>query len=345
MATRATRSPATPSAPRVLFICGTPNQTTQLHAVARELTRRVACQTCFTPFYQLGATRWLIRTGVLDHTILGRPLRERCRAYLREHHLPIDERGRTGDYDLVVTCTDLLIPQNIASDRLLVVQEGMLDAETRWARWVDELQLPPYFSGTTWTGARGRYARFCVASEGFRELLITRGAPAHKLRVTGIPNFDDCARFRHNDLRDRGYVLVCTSDLRETFRRDDRARFLTRVLRIAGGRPLHIKLHPNELRPRAIREITAHCPRAFIHAPDAPTEALIAQCSVLITQVSSVTFVGLALGKEVHSDLDLRALRRLMPLQNGGRSAAHIAEECRELLAAERTLPLTKVSA
>ena len=323
-----TRRKDPPCPARVLFICGTLNQTTQLHAVAAALPEHHAF---FTPFYAQGVPALAARAGLLDRTILGNPLRARCLAYLQAHGLAIDLDGRGGPYDLVVTCTDLLIPDNVRAQPLLVVQEGMLDEASWWSNWVQRLRLPPYLAGTTLTGVHGQYTRLCLASEGFRDLLIDRGAPPHKLRVTGIPNFDDCARFRDNDLPARGYVLVCTSDLRETFRRDDRARFWVHALRLARGRALHVKFHPNEDRARALRELRTFCPRAIVHAHER-TEELIANCSVLITQVSSVTFVGLALGKEVHTDLSLPALRRLLPLQNGGSSAHNIAAECRALL-------------
>jgi hypothetical protein len=160
---------------------------------------------------------------------------------------------------------------------------------------------------------------------------VKRGAPADKLRVTGIPNFDDCARFRNNALRYYGYVLACTSDLREVFRADDRAGFLTRVRTEAAGRPVHIKLHPNERVARATREIARYCPGAVVHT-DGSAEELIANCSMLFTQYSSVAFVGLALGKEVYSYYPLAELRRLLPIQNGGRSAQAIADVARELV-------------
>jgi hypothetical protein len=186
--------------------------------------------------------------------------------------------------------------------------------------------------GTALTGLSGRYDRFCVASAGYREFFAARGAPPERLRVTGIPNFDDCQRYCDNDLPWRGYVLACTSDLRETFHRDDRQAFIARVLRIAGGRPVHFKLHPNENVARARREIARWAPHAHVHT-DVSAELLVANCDVLVTQASSVAFVGIALGKVVHSDLDVAQLRRLCPEQNGGRSAARIAEVCRELLA------------
>jgi hypothetical protein len=53
---------------------------------------------------------------------------------------------------------------------------------------------------------------------------------------------------------------------------------------------------------------------------------------VFITRYSSTVYVALALGKEVHCDLDLRELKRLVPDQHG-RAAANIADVCRELLA------------
>jgi hypothetical protein len=59
---------------------------------------------------------------------------------------------------------------------------------------------------------------------------------------------------------------------------------------------------------------------------------MVANCDVLITQFSSVVFVGLALGKEVHSFHPLDMLKRLMPVQNSS-AARNIAGVCRELLA------------
>jgi len=59
---------------------------------------------------------------------------------------------------------------------------------------------------------------------------------------------------------------------------------------------------------------------------------MVANCQTLITQFSSVVFVGLALGKDVHSFHPLETLRRLLPVQHG-RAARNIALECRGLLA------------
>jgi hypothetical protein len=124
---------------------------------------------------------------------------------------------------------------------------------------------------------------------------------------------------------------VCTSDARETLKRDDRQAFLRRCLAIAGGRKLVFKLHPNENEERATREIRAVAPEALVFARGS-AEEMIANCDVLVTQYSSTVFVGLALGKECHSYWDVGALRRLMPIQNGS-AAREIAGVCREVLA------------
>jgi hypothetical protein len=62
------------------------------------------------------------------------------------------------------------------------------------------------------------------------------------------------------------------------------------------------------------------------------TEHLIANCDVLVTKYSSVVLVAAALGKEIVSDIPPQQLRRLTPLQNGGRSADRIAQECLSVL-------------
>lgn len=318
---------------RALFICGSLNQTTQLHRVARELPE---LEHGFSPFFGSMWVELACRSGVAENSIGGYKMRARCVAYLTQHHLPIDLDGRAHTYDLVITCTDLTTSERFRRVPTLVVQEGMTDPET----WVSKLihasrVLPLWPAGTTLTGTSGRYTVMCVASEGYRDLFVKRGAPADKLRVTGIPNFDDCAQYRNNTLPHRGYVLACTSDLRELFRRDDRAGFLRSVQRAANGRVVHVKLHPNERVDRAVREISEHCPGAVIHTEGrlgVSAEQLIANCDVLFTQYSSVAFVGLALGKEVHSYYPMDELRRLLPIQNGGRSAAAIASVARELL-------------
>src|SRR5262249_4886690 len=110
---------------------------------------------------------------------------------------------------------------------------------------------------------------------------------------------------------------------------------IAKCRRIADGRPLVFKLHPNERVGRARREIERYAPRALVYATG-PTEEMIANCSVLITRFSSTAYVGLALDKEVHSDFDIDDLRQKMPIQSGAAAEA-IAQVCRRLMdAAER---------
>ena len=60
-------------------------------------------------------------------------------------------------------------------------------------------------------------------------------------------------------------------------------------------------------------------------------EELAANCAVLITEWSTLAFVGLVRGIETHSYRDLDEMRKLVPLQHG-RGARNIAQVCRELL-------------
>ena len=174
-----------------------------------------------------------------------------------------------------------------------------------------------------------------MASEGYRDLFIANGAPAERIVVTGIPNFDDCRRYERNEFPHRHFVLVCSSDARETFKLDNRRKFIARCLEIAAGRQLIFKLHPNENAERARREIAVLAPEALVYATGC-AEEMIANCDVLITQYSSTVFVGVALGKEVHSYNDLAEVRRLLPQQNCS-AARNIAAVCRELLQEEES--------
>ena len=128
-----------------------------------------------------------------------------------------------------------------------------------------------------------------------------------------------------------GYVLAATSSMRETLKFEDRERFLLQVKRIAAGRPVLFKLHPNENVDRARREIRRHFPNAPVYT-EGNVHPMIANCEVLITHNSSVVYTGLALGKEVYSSFDRDVLKKLLPIQNGGKSAERIAEVCRQLV-------------
>ena len=314
---------------RVLLICGSPNQTTQMTQIAAQMPE---FSHSFTPFYGDRASQLARRLGWLESTIMGNKLRQGCVDYLRDHGLEVDLDGHQGPYDLVITCSDLAVPRNVRRTPLVLVQEGMTDPETWLSRLVRRAQLPLICAGTTaLTGLSGLYQRFCVASDGYRDFFARSGAPPERLVVTGIPNFDNCASYLDNDVPYRGYLLLCTTDMRETLRYEDRPALLRRVHELAAGRPIHIKLHPNENHKRAKKEISKHCPSAIVHTRTR-AEYLVANCDELVTQYSSLAYVGLALDKPVHSCFDISTLRRLLPNQNGGSSAKNIANVCRDLL-------------
>jgi hypothetical protein len=90
-------------------------------------------------------------------------------------------------------------------------------------------------------------------------------------------------------------------------------------------------LHPNENINRAIREIRKYFPESPIYT-GGNAHHMIANCDVLIAQNSSAIYTALALGKEVYSYLDQATLKKLLPVQNGGKSAERIAEVCRQLI-------------
>lgn len=333
--------------PRVLFICGSLNQTTQLHAVSRAMAPHDAW---FTPYYGDWIVDRMRHYGLIEMTIGGNKRRGWCLEYLAKHGLKVDLDGKRGGYDLVVTCTDLVVPSNVRRYPVVVVQEGILDPESWIARTCRRTPLPNWLAGTTCTGESGLYDRFCVASEGYREDFVRRGADPAKVFATGIPNFDDCEAYRKNDVPHHGFVLAATSDTRETLKalaepgHTSRRAFIEKVKRIAGSRQIVFKLHPNEdeARERALIEKVA--PGALVFQKGS-CEEMIANADVLVTQWSSVAFVGLALGKEVHSNFSIEELRRLCPIQNGGKSAFNIAKVCEGLIGwspDEKTAPAVR---
>jgi hypothetical protein len=315
---------------RVLFICGSLNQTRQLHAVSRELPEFNAT---FSPFYNDWLGDLVRRAGFAEPTIGGNRRRGLCVDYLKSYGLALDVGGRAGPYDLVVTCTDVIVQSNVRNQPLVVVQEGIFDPDGWMAAVCRQLRfLPRWYAGTALTGESGYYDRFCAASEGYRERLLARGVAPEKVVVTGMPGFDDCGVYLENDFPHRGYVLVCTSDTRETLKFDNRRVLIERAVQIAAGRQLIFKLHPNENYARSGREIERYAPGALVYQAGS-AEEMIANSAVLITQWSSTVFVGMALGKEVYSNFRKGELERLLPWQNGGTSAARIAGVCRALLA------------
>lgn len=327
--------------PRILFICGSLNQTTMMHQIAMHLPET---EQYFSPYYADGFVRTLVQNGYLDFTILGGSFRQATEEYLRVHNLSIDYGGERQDYDLVLTCSDLLVPRNIRHKKLILVQEGMTDPENIFYYLVRWLKLPRYLASTSTTGLSHLYDVFCVASEGYYQLFRQKGVQAHKMRVTGIPNYDNCIQYTQNSFPYRDYVLVATSDSRETFKYENRKKFIEHALRIADGRKTIFKLHPNENHQRATEELRQWAPDALVFS-NGNAHEMVANCHTLITRFSTLAYTGIALNKVVYSEFDLQQLHRLLPLQNAGTSAQNIAQVCRELLGNPKlfqSLPLKK---
>ena len=320
---------------KALFLVGSPNQTTQMHQIAQLLADEF--EPYFSQLYydgwQRGFYRFLLWSGGLDNTIVTGKIKAKADRYLAEHGLKNDFEARVygNTYDLVVCCSDVVVPWPLVKKtKTVFVQEGMTDPLTRWARLVKRLTRYPILAiGTALNGMNNCCDIYCVASDGYKQHFEHVGVDADKLIVTGIPNFDHIERVRHNDLPHRGYVLVATSDLRETYTPENRPKFIRECARLAAGRPLVFKLHPNETLPRAMDEIKQHAPPGTLIFTEGNTNHLIANCVELITQYSTVVYVGLALGKPVHSYFDVEDLKRKQPWQNGGTSARRIAAICR----------------
>lgn len=306
----------------ILFICGSLNQTTIMHQISQYFED----ENCwFSPYYGDGIVDFLAMNHFLDFTVLGGKFQKDTLEYLTANNLKIDFKGKQNKYDLVFTCSDLIIPKNIRYSRIILVQEGMTDPEDLMYYIVKIFKLPRYLASTSTFGISNLYDKFCVASEGYKKLFIKKGADPNKIIVTGIPNFDDAKQYLNNNFSYKNFVLVATSDSRETFKYENRKAFIKKTIKIANGRQLIFKLHPNENFERSIYEIKKLIPDAIIYTNGNINE-MIANCDVLITKYSSCVYVGLALGKEVYSDFDMNMLKELLPIQNNGLSSYNIAQ-------------------
>jgi hypothetical protein len=290
----------------------------------------------FTPYFADGLLGFLSKIGLLNFSILGGKHRRATELYLAENHLSVDYQGKARRYDLVITCSDLIIQKNIRKSRIILVQEGMTEPEGLMFKLVKWFKLPRWLANTATTGLSDAYDLFCVASPGYRDLFISKGVKREKILVTGIPNFDHAAAYIQNDVPEKDYVLVATSCNRENFKWDNRMEFLRKAVQIANGRPLIFKLHPNEMAELATWEIKKIAPLAKV-ITKGDIGPLIANCQALVTQTTSAVFIGIALGKEVYSYFDRNELKRLMPLQNGGTSAQKIAIASRHVFNTPRS--------
>jgi len=314
---------------KILFITGSINQTTQMHQISLQLSE----YDCW--FSQIFTDSPVLKslqkyTSLGDNTILGGQFKARSEDYLHRNQLNMDYGAKKNRYDLVVYCSDLIVASSLRKYKTIWVQEGMIDKPTFVSNSIKKLGLPAYFSGNTaLNGSTNQFDIYCTASEGYSNYFTKGGTDSDKLFATGIPNYDNCSKFLNNNFPYRDYVMVATSDMRETYRYEDREAFIRQTVKIADGRQLLFKLHPNEKFRRAEAEIKKYAPLDTLIYQTGNTDEMIANCSELITQYSTVVYTGLALGKKVHSYFDLDELQSRMPIQNNGTSAKNIANICR----------------
>ncbi len=315
---------------KIFFIIGTANQTTQMHKISTFLDADFDCY--FSQIFSSNpAFETVVKTGVLNHTIFAGESKHQADKYLAENNLKNDYQGKVynNKYDLAVVCTDMVIPKSLNEIKKIWIQEGMIDKYNFLAKVVKKLKLHPVLAmSTALNGASNLCDIYCAGSDGYKKYIAEKGTDIAKVAVTGIPNYDNIKKHLENDFPYKDYVLVATSDIRETFRSDERVKFIKQTVKIANGRPLIFKLHPNEKKDRAISEIKKNSPSNTLIYTDGNTNHMIANCDELITQYSTVVFVGIALGKKVHSYFDVEELNRLMPIQNNGTSAKNIADIC-----------------
>ena len=317
---------------KLLFITGSMNQTTQMQQIADEMTG----YDCW--FSQLFTdsplhNALLKHTKIADNTILGKAFKENAEKYLTSKGYKIDYKAELNTYDLVVYCSDMVIPMRMRHKKLVWVQEGMVDPFTKWSNVVKKIYLPPYWTGdTSLNGSSNVCDIYCAASEGYKDYFTMRGTEGGKIFVTGMPNYDNLRQSSFNNFSHRDYVMVATSDVRETYRRDNRLDFIKQCVKIANGRPLLFKLHPNEEINRAVPEIKQNTPPNTRVYWAGNTNEMIANCEELITQYSTVVYTGIALGKRVYSYFDVDELKRLAPHQNNGVSAKNIAHIVRNFV-------------
>jgi hypothetical protein len=317
---------------KILLLTGSLNQTSQMHEISKHLN----AHDCW--FSQVFSDSPLLNTvlkytPILDGTVLSEKFRIKCENYLNQHGLQIDQQGLKNQYDLVVCCTDMVFPEKFRNIKTVWVQEGMIDERTVLTALVQALGLPNYFSAdTSLNGSSNDCDVYCTASEGYKNHLTKYGTDRHKLIVTGIPNFDNDRQFLNNDFPHHNYVMVATSDVREIHHYENRPRFIKHATKIANGRQMLFKLHPNEKFDRAEAEIRKYAPAGTLIYNSGNTNHMIANCCELVTQYSTVVFAGISMGKKVHSYFNVDRLRKLVPVQNGGVSARNIAQVCNAYL-------------
>lgn len=319
----------------ILCLGGSRNQTSQLHHIARHL------ETDYDVYYsQIFGEGFFYKAaaeiGFFDNTVLGRDssFTKASMEYIRKHNLNYDYRGQSKGikYDLALLSTDMIVPKSFKNIKTVWIQEGMIDPITNFGRLVNRLGLPAYTTASTALNGTSNIADLYFAmSYGYKKYFTTYGTDSSKIMVTGIPNFDNINSLLETTYPEKGFVLVATSDIRELGGNDDRIYLIKEAIKIANGRKVIFKPHPNENIQRVVSEIKSVLPEATI-ITEPIIDTLIAHCEILITQYSSCVYQGMVLGKKVYSYFPIEELESKKPIQNNGKSAEVISEIVRDFL-------------
>src|SRR5258708_4991371 len=167
---------------KILFVIGSPNQTSQMHQVASQLPD----YDCY--FSQVYSKHpfisRVVRSGLLDNTIFAGEFKRKADAYLLQNNLRNDYARSIyyNNYDLALLCTDLLVTKELRKIKTIWVQEGMTDPLTSWGKWTRRLGLPPYLAlNTAFNGTNNNCDIYCAASEGYKQQFIHRGTEGSRI--------------------------------------------------------------------------------------------------------------------------------------------------------------------
>lgn len=320
----------------ILCIVGSLNQTTQLHDIARFLDTEYNIY--YSQLFGDGlAYKFVAESGFFDNTVLGKnsSFTLKSKQYIKEKGLSYDYRGQSKDieYDMAILSTDLVVPRSFLKKKTVWVQEGMIDPLTSLARMVKKLNLPTFLPGnTSLNGTSNKADIYFAASKGYKQYFNSLGTDSNKILTTGVPNFDNIAEMNKLKFEYSDYVLVATSDIRDLGGNEDRVHFIKECVKIADGKQLIFKLHPNENFEKSSREIRENAPANTMIFNTGSIDPMIAHCHTLITQYSSTVYLGMILGKKIYSYFPIEELEANVPIQNGGTSAEVISKIIRDFM-------------
>ena len=161
---------------------------------------------------------------LLEFTIIGAKLAERCEQVPARrgsrHRLPADGADLTISWSRAPMSSSRRTSDATGS---CWCRKASPIRRTATFRLVQRHRsLPLWLAGTAATGLSDAYRAFCVASDGYRDLFIAQGREGGKDRRHRHPELRQLRALSRQRICAPALVLVCTSPLREIFRREDR---------------------------------------------------------------------------------------------------------------------------